>query len=699
LYLLGEFRHEGKGDERTATLRIRVMRGERMLASREATALLPAGAVAFLRQASAELIDETLGVRRLPPDATFEARQLAARAVLFHLLGSWEEAVAVAEASLLLDSRQPRMHEVAAAALASLAHRDADFNKGADVVARGIYRYLRALEHYERLLLETRRAVEDVSSGLYPHLRRAVHWGNLLNKHNKRPDVQRVAAELRERELEILLRMVRARCRAQTGDEYYFLGWAVFGRPPKEQFEILLQTVRAIQHLPDARRLTRELTLRWYSVGILDGPEGRQYLDRLMAFDNEQVRRGAVDLREQIQQNLAAKAEQQPEKPAGAPPAAAPQRILFEPVEIRCDACVPLQPGVDLVWGRRPRLSVMKKPGRLKVLLNPRKDLGPSVTDAAYDGRFAWVATQTFHGQPQLLVIEPQAERIWEIGEDDGLPVVAWESIPDRNVYPRLWVEALEPGRVLLVSWFGRMAIGTVTFDPDKGAQVDVFFEARHRWEPTEEDPWRDLHMAFPPGYVMGFEGTDEGGRPLRRVLVGAREQEGKYGRHDRPLVVDPDLRHVDVLPHRINGGIEPDRVACTSVAVYRVRGYSGVPRLERIGLPDFSPETLITSVPEGCCVRHGDKFVILGNRCWLVDPKAPPEERVRLIAARPPWTESGDRAAGAAAEPSEEPLPFRFRRICRSNHFGLLAVLFSRKHGQGVFRIVFDHAKEADLK
>ena len=58
------------------------------------------------------------------PDAVLEARQLAQRAEEFHRITGREEAVVLAEASLLMDPHQPRMHMIAAAVLADTAQRE-----------------------------------------------------------------------------------------------------------------------------------------------------------------------------------------------------------------------------------------------------------------------------------------------------------------------------------------------------------------------------------------------------------------------------------------------------------------------------------------------------------------------------------------------------------------------------------------------
>ena len=130
------------------------MRGERELCRREAAGLSAQAATQFVRQAAADLLRECMGTHVLPPDAVVEARQLARRAEDFFRLGGWDEAAVLAEASLLLQDGQTRMHLVAALSLGMVAGREASARGQLDAnrVFRGIYAYLRALEHYEMYL-------------------------------------------------------------------------------------------------------------------------------------------------------------------------------------------------------------------------------------------------------------------------------------------------------------------------------------------------------------------------------------------------------------------------------------------------------------------------------------------------------------------------------------------------------------------
>lgn len=714
LYLLGEFRHEGKNGKQTATVRIRVMRGDRELAERETTGLSPDAATRFVQEASRALIQRTLGIRPLPPNPKLEAQQLARRADTFHLLGAWEEAATLAEASLLLDPRQMRMHQVAASSLASLARPTArwEYKKDPETVVRGIRLYLRALEHYEAYLPSVSHFSKRGNRLLDGRVRMAVFWPQAVDPPAI-PNIGPAAAKLRGRELEIYRRIIHSRCKMKTGDEYWFVWAALRYRPTQEKFDILREIVLSIQDLPDAQRLARQFSLLFDNgaipnISTLESPEGRRYLQSLAEVDNQQIQQAVAQLRDLLEQDSQEKkpfhATPTPPRPAG------PKLVRFVPLEIAFPSAssrpllagwIPAGPQTDLVWNSRAEICLMKEPGRL-TRIHSAKGL---VNTAGYDGRFAWVTVWRPGRKPALLVVDPKQERLWEISENDGLPVVPHETLPNPRNSQRLWVEPLEPGRALLVSHFGRMAIGNATFDPDKGAKIQVFFEGRLQPDRTDPEPWRNPQMAFRPEYVVRFQQTADDAGPQCRVLVGGRSRYDE----DWPLLVDPDKGSARVLETSIRHGIDLKRVARTQDAVFR----SKYNRLYRIGLPDFRPQILLRDVPEGYCVKQGEKFLVFGLKCWQVDPAAQPGEHVRVLADRVPWpfrdtSPLGFKLAREENLPPEDVKSYRLEFIARSNHYGLLAVRrkfeqiaegHSRSVGDEVLRIIWGDANEADSK
>lgn len=711
LYVLGEFRHKSRGDDRTLAVRLRVMRGEQMLDERSAEGLPPDEATQFVKRATGELIEKTVGLRQSQPDAKLEAEQLAKRAEAFHRVGEWPEAAALAEASLLLDDKSSRMRRVAASAFVKLAHSDTAnlSDNRPDRVERGLRRYLRALEHLEQFLPE----VQDLSvDRLYRDLYFSVNWGNLFNIHNRAPEIRRLAGELRKQELQILLRMILARSRASAGDEYRLVARALRFRPKDEQFDILLRIVSAIQGLPGAAGRVKRITLRGYWIGlVLDNPEGRRYLERLKGIANAEVRQAAFDMEQSLERALAARSQQPSKKTEAVRDDRAVQKVRFEPIHLepeykgrrrkfRARGWLPAEPGTDLIW--TSHVYVMKELGRPKEVWAADGQAGiyDTITNFGFDGRFAWFTTHNLRAKPRLFVLDPRTERVFEVGHEAGLPLVPTESISDRTIVQKLWVELIEPGRAMLVCWFGRMSISVVEFVPPEKVKVRTFFEARVSRDPSKEDAWRNVEMAFAPDHIFGFHGMSSDGKPIHRVVVGGRCPDHYL---DYPLVVDPDSDEVKVasqpwtrrrlfrFPDR-----EPD-------ALYEVQLRDLRLHLVRVGLPDVRTQILLSDVPEGACLKRGDKYVIAGTKWWLVDPAASEDDRIRVLATQFPWvyrnsTGAGARFVGTTFSPPNQKDVFLVA-LFQSNHYGTIAVSkapYYDVHGMNFYRVVFE---DADLR
>ncbi|MCU0982697.1 MAG: hypothetical protein MUF25_26350 [Pirellulaceae bacterium] len=272
------------------------------------------------------------------------------------------------------------------------------------------------------------------------------------------------------------------------------------------------------------------------------------------------------------------------------------------------------------------------------------------------------------------------------------LDSASYESLPDRFPRPRLWAEPIEPGRALLVSYFGRMALATVTFSPASGAKVDVFFEARQQPDPTVLQAWFNPRLAFAPAYVFAFAHQSEQGPAERRVVIGGRSQPD-----DHPLVVDPGTREVRVQVFGLEQGIDASWHAVTQSAVYQLVCSGDLTRhLARVGLPKFRLEYLLSGVPAGRCVAYEGRILIAGQQWWQLDPQADPDHRIRLLTTSLPWTEpfivSPRQATNQPGGSLSEAERYRLEMLCQSNHFGLLAVRRAEKPPNPCefFRVVF---------
>ena len=110
LYLLGEYRVDGSGGDRRCRFAWRLLRGENELGRREEKELSWAAFPRRIQQAATELIDKAAGKKVQPSDPAAEAKHLADREHAFAAIGQWQQALALAEASLLLNPDQPAVH-------------------------------------------------------------------------------------------------------------------------------------------------------------------------------------------------------------------------------------------------------------------------------------------------------------------------------------------------------------------------------------------------------------------------------------------------------------------------------------------------------------------------------------------------------------------------------------------------------------
>jgi hypothetical protein len=696
LYLLGDYRHQGHGADRKAGIRLRVMRGERELASRQGAGLGPEAAARFVREMAAALVGKTMGVDAPVPDAKAESRQIAQRAENFFRVGSWDEAAALAEASLLLDGTQGRMHGVATMSLAQMAHRDAFLATGRDVarILGGIRSNLRGLEHFEAWYASPARPALleslDVSASLTVNV---CDWNRdaaALRRNFNLPDAEERLTPLRQQEQETLTRIVRTTIAGNPNDALNFLVRLLRGRPAKERFDRLLEFAAGMRSVSggtleelNLREAERRLIFNTVvelaefervdlggDLVALESPAGQRFLDRLEAMDNPAMKPAAAALRKELaafRRRKAAAAESAPAAPAPAER----QPLRWEPITMGNDPAEPPfafswmrrwngliagPPGADFAW-RDNRLYLLDAPGHPKCIWRWKKG-GPGITHVGgYDGQYCWLAVDDAR-MLGLVVVEPRTGQAWEIGQEAGLPVSKVRELDNPAERPDLWVVPVGPGRAIVVSWLGRVAVAAAKFDPGGASKVEVFFEARNipepgGWQEVREGRWvakpRDIKSAYKPVLVQGFRRVGADGRPVCRVVLW-------YG-PIAPLVVDPERREVVAMaPWECSHFPTPDEPITDA---FYCRSEPRHDILLRRALPDFKPEIVAHNVPDGCIAQWGRKLLILsinGKQCWLLDPQAPPQMQLRVVADRVPW----DDFRGLPA-------------LMRSNHYGLV--------------------------
>ncbi len=223
LYLLGEYRLEGAGASRHAQFTWKLLRGEKELDRREAKDLAVGKLPDRLHQAAMEMIEKALGKSASPCDLEIEARQLAQRARSFIELGAWEEALALAEASLLLKADQVAAHGDALRAMLEINEARECVRQG---LGQGLYppeaieviQWLRAaLPHLEAFFGGTKVGMEH---DWYVHGR----WGRFYLRALT-PEVRDACLTLRRDMRETAERVLAIKAAAKVADDSLGLLW------------------------------------------------------------------------------------------------------------------------------------------------------------------------------------------------------------------------------------------------------------------------------------------------------------------------------------------------------------------------------------------------------------------------------------------------------------------------------------------
>jgi hypothetical protein len=336
--------------------------------------------------------------------------------------------------------------------------------------------------------------------------------------------------------------------------------------------------------------------------------------------------------------------------------------------------CLPLEPDVDVIFGRS--VYLMKQKGVLRRVWDSG-ELNAFVHSYCHDGRHVWFSVARLQKVPRLLVLDPHSEQIWEIGASDGLPLADPESLPDRNTSQVITVAPLSSGRVCLAGSFGRSWLAIATFDPKGTKTVKVFHEAREAPEANAKDQWARTTIAFEPAGMFTLAG-DKG---AQRVLIGRRCRDHQVAQH--PLLVDPHTLTVEVMKDEVS----PQKLQRGQVrngAVYYVghgRGETDL-QLVNVAFPGHLTRGVMTGLPL--------------ERGLLVDDKE--IHLLRYDTGR--WELWHGTLARKQAQPVGLLPKGDFRYIGRSSHYGVLICMYDPQSSwSNIYQVVVAPYKIREAK
>lgn len=697
-FVLGEYRHEGAGETARVRITLKLRRGEKQLAEAAATVRTDA-TTEFFRQSLA-VFAKAAGSEPRPSyaaDHDDEIRQLVCQAEDHARLGDWNEALALAEAALVLKPDKLEMHRLALVAITGVlgGGHQGDLAK---LIARRQY-YRRGLDHLEAVIRFGKPEDYQQPGG-------ETVVGRFLRCHTTYieaalPQEVKELEETAQREhREALMRV--ARFFAQRGEmepALHYCRISTAALDPRQQYAEILKMILEFQDVPGQAAWIRHGAQGPYTLDVLDAAEGREFLVNLMASpsaktDTKQI---AKALQKAAERAVAQQAREAAAPRAKTPPVELSQPgIRFRPIDLRATVvgnvnypirrarCIPAGDGVDFFWDSKS-LFLMKTKG---LLMRVRDEIHAGHVDQypgstylnlhpVFDGRYLWVIAQP-PPLPQVIVIDPVTERVWELGKADGLPLpkvaetpTAWE---DYRVLAVPW----RPGEVCMAGSFGRTWIAMVRFDPDGPCRVRVFHEAREVQKHEDREQWKKTAVAFYPSFMSVLQGgRDAAGKPVRRVLLGRGDSQhtANFDLFYHPLLVDPEQQSVEVVQQKLE---TPQDYVDHDGAIYGVAPVAERPKelaVQRIGLPDLTPTPVVTIPKDGRLVFDGDRLNVVGKQWWsgLVS------DHNLVSLGNVPWCYS-DRWSMSANTHVVQPEEYHLDWLGRSNHYGVLARFY---HGR----------------
>ncbi len=761
LYLLGEYRHDGRDKERTVTLKLHAERGGKAVGKPESVTLKPGEAPEALRKWAAGVLDAAGGTVVALPGPKAEARRLGELAAVHQRLGSWPEAMALIEASLLLDPAQPELNADAMAVLRYwIAQTLGREWKNPLLLKRAATLHRRGFAHMEALLASGEHLPRYRGFGVLPI--RAFESTfpfpprlDPLGFNNPPPDPPEARAIIDELEQDRRAAFRRALPLAakdgSRAEMEALVKGAVGIRPAAEHYA---EYAKLILKHQDSKGLigAMDALLAAYPVVYTAAgfQEYRKFLDALHEGGNAGVREVVGRFRqtlpgvekitlEMVAKRIAEEEERKRRMEEAKKNPRPPSTIRFNATRAELDKEIdekqkagPLRridlkatsadddwfvdrlrgvvaagPGVDVFWapasfphpkpgddpnrlkagtGGRDGLAlfVMKDKGVLKRVFG-KPNVPDKVTDMCFDGKYVWIAAEgrLYNAAPALFVLDPVAEKVYEVTAADGLPEVPAEVAknPRRLETLALRVAPLGPGRACVAGWFGRAWVAVVAFDGDKEkAAVKVIHEAKEVPREGEKEPWLNPKLSFVPEYAQALRGKPgpDGKAPVR-VLIGrgwpasARVTDYLPQMGPHPLVVDPDAGVVEAVrePIRIAGWsiAQGDTAAGSVYLTYRPGGGGPACHLYRIDSPGKEIDLGPLAIPRATDTRCR----VVGERlyfsAWDTSARVPqPGGDVGYTSQV--WT--SDRDGKNLRKVADDTL--RIRNLQHSSHYGLVA-------------------------
>ncbi|WP_254511735.1 hypothetical protein [Anatilimnocola floriformis] len=638
LYVVGRYRHDGIGQNKSVRLSLKLMKSEEQLTLKGIKDLPPPEVPAWIVKKTDELLP-LLSDKQIAATGEFsaerEATALANRARQFMKVGNWPEALSLLEAALLLRPDDSAILLDAVGTTAQLIPFGAEHFREPAQVKFIVANCQRGLEHLEKYMRDAPNIKDRTPEGpadLTLKLTRNI--ATILRRRDVQnaPELQELVHNARKFHCDTLLRIAYARGKARFADRSSHLAWdalAVSDLSAAEKYAVLERVAEEWRDLSDLHTRLLRMTFGEFTA-IDDSAEYRRFLEQLKASPRPDLKLAAKTIQQRFEQGLQRRLEYDKQREV-IPQSSTTVDPLLERVALQLErrlefieGSFPTESRGDIFY-RSAMLARRQPPDQLKIF-HRHRDPFFIASSVVCDGRYIWIAGVNDDKAPGLLAVDFEGKAI-EFTSDDGIP-----KSDDRQAKLRL--APVAPGKVCVAGFSGRSWVATAEVADEGKRKFDIFFEAREVVTGTEQSHVTNPQVVFTPTRLFTLKNAKG-----ESVIVVGRESRSTIV-STRPLIVDPQAKTARVATFTCtNWGHGGDRWVTQGedgIYFYELDPNPPNPQnLMRVRWPGNEKEKAVVDCPQGMLAFDKRGLHVIGKKWWLADVST---GTVKKLVDSPPW-------------------------------------------------------------
>ncbi|PQO25274.1 hypothetical protein C5Y96_25560 [Blastopirellula marina] len=683
-YVLGEYRNEGRGDDRRVRLSLKAQQGAKVVHDKNET--IEPEAVSGVLLKYAQELASSQGIQTASIDPQQEVKLLNERANLFMRLANWDEAQALVEASLLLEPDQPEMHSQAVTIVENRL-KEFPFQSVEHIENSARLKY-HALQHIQVLVNHSHYSLAA------RHMR--VFDKSSINELRVFVQPDSVAQRLvqnshayQDLRTTIAMQLVHGLAEAKAwSPSSELLHMIVRDWKPQDRYAEIKNILLKYQQLASDENFARIYILAREQPKRIRSLEGRAFLQELIDSPEAlpHVRQAAESLRKEIQPEPPVAVVNRSNADASVNDNLTFRRIEFDGLKT-IYGCESLGGDWDLVSADNAYYLYSQASGLRKIADRPRNAGGRF----HYDGKFVWASVLNDEGGLELAVFEPQTGKRHDFSQADGLPLLSPKEVPDASAETfGIVVAPVSIGRAIVVGYVGRTWFADVTFSADGDHQVKIFHEAKETLPQERNSVEADnLNIRFGPHEMLPMVRKENGKVVERGFFLTRFSMSQVLSSH--PLLINPDdltIRVLDPSWSEFSGGWVIDGELYRERMIARRNKGQG---LYRRGLGDEQKTLVLSEYEEGnFCYDEGTKILHLAGREW----RQADLSTGQLTSLGPvPWEYRNRWSFSDPGPPTRtEDGTYSLSRLNYTRNYGLIAMCSPKTRGKRLcLQVLFD--------